>query len=111
MNSGLAKIKKVAGKFKAKINQEVVASFFAVAIFLYVFYAVFFGFKLSEYELSEYMKPFKENCCGYDDAVNNAGADIKNLVKDSQVEEFKYYDELINETGYSKRENPFVEAF
>lgn len=110
MNFSLVEIKKTIGKFRAKINKEIIALFSAVVIFLYVFYLAFFGFKLSESEISEYIKPFKDNCCEYDDSANNAGANIKNLVEDSQVEELEYYNELIDEKSYNKRENPFTKS-
>jgi hypothetical protein len=111
MNFSLVKIKKAIEKFKAGINQEIISSLAAVIIFLYIFYSAFFGFELNESEISEYMKPFKDNCCEYDDSVNNAGASIRNLVEDSQVEELNYYDELINERSYNKREDPFTKSF
>lgn len=111
MNFSLAKIKKAVGEFKAKVNQEIIASLSAVIIFLYVFYSAFFGFELNESEISEYMKSFRNNCCKYDNSINNAGVNIKNLVEDSQVEELNYYDELINERSYNKRENPFTKSF
>ena len=110
MNFSLVKIKKAIEKFKAVINQEIIASLYDLIIFLYIFYSAFFGFELNEYEISEYLKPFKDNCCEHDDSVDNAGANIKNLVEDSQVEELEYYDELINERSYNKREDPFTKS-
>ena len=110
MNLSSAEIKKTVKKFKAKISKEIIASFSAVIIFSYIFYLAFFGFELSESEISEYTKPFKDNCCEYDDSANNAGANIKNLVEDGQIEELKYYNDLIDERSYNKREDPFTES-
>ena len=110
MKFSSVEIKRTVKKFKAEISKEIIALFSAVIIFSYVFYLAFFGFELSESEISEYTKPFKDNCCEYDDSANNAGANIKNLVEDSQVEELKYYDELIDERSYDKREDPFTES-
>lgn len=110
MNFSLVKIKKAIEKFKAEINQEIIASLSAVIIFLYIFYSAFFGFELNEYEISEYLGPFGDNRYEYNDSIENAGENIKNLVEDSQVEELEYYDELINEKSYNKREDPFTES-
>jgi len=110
MKLSSVEIKKTVKKFKSEISKEIIVSFSAIIIFSYVFYLAFFGFELSENEIFEYTEPFKNNCCEYDDFANNAGANIKNLVEDSQIEELKYYDELIDERSYDKREDPFTES-
>ncbi|MCK5122634.1 MAG: hypothetical protein KAQ87_00580 [Candidatus Pacebacteria bacterium] len=107
MKFNLVKIKKTIGRLRAKISQEIVFSFLAIIIFLYVFYSALFGFELSESEISEYMKPFRNNCAEYNDSINNVGANIKNLVEDDQIKELKYYDDLIDEKSYDKRKDPF----
>lgn len=107
MNFKLAKIKKIIKKNKAKINREVIVLFSSVIIFLYVFCSAFLGSKIDESKISEYMKSFKSENNKYEYFTNSVSVNIKNLVENSQIRNLKYYDELIDEISFSKREDPF----
>ena len=80
---------------------------FSLLCFSYIFYLAFFGFKLNEYEISEYMKSFINNNSKYESSTNNAIVNVRNLVENSQVEELKHHDELIDKASYNKGEDPF----
>ena len=92
-----------------KIKKGYLMAAGAVVVFAAIVYFTLFKLEVDKEDVLNYSELNANPYEKFEESVNSD--EVKKLVEDEQFQDIKYYNDLIEEKEYPKRENPFEKSF